>query len=102
MNDLIWVWGFQCVMCAIFAGTIGNAKGRAGAGYFFLGLLFGFLGLIFAAGMPTREGAALEAKRDADEFERTRLVWEQARLERERIAHEKKQARLEKKQAKRG
>ena len=93
MNDLIWVWGFQCVMCAIFAGTIGSAKGRAGTDYFVLGLLFGFLGLIFAAGMPTREGAALETKRDADEKER-------ARLERERIAHARKQARLDKKQAK--
>jgi hypothetical protein len=93
MNTLVWIWIAQAVLCAIFAGITGSAKGRLGGVYFLLGLLFGIFGLVFAAGMPTREGAALEAKRDADEFERTRLVWEQARLERERIAHEKKQAK---------
>jgi hypothetical protein len=90
---IIIVWVAQCLICAVYAGTIGGAKGRSPARYFLHGLLFGVLGLIFTAGMPTREEAALEVKRDSDEEER---FW----LKREKIAHERKQARLDKKQAK--
>ncbi len=42
------------VVCACFARTIAAQKARSSIKWFWAGLIFGWLGLIAAAGMPDR------------------------------------------------
>lgn len=42
------------IACGTYAGIVANAKGWDQGGWFFAGFFFGIIGLIGAAGMPTR------------------------------------------------
>jgi hypothetical protein len=83
VDDIIIVWVAQCLICAIFSAIIGAEKGRSGGGYFFCGLLFGVLGLIFAAGMPATKAIGVIAEQP------TSLQPELSEAEKEQVELEK-------------
>jgi hypothetical protein len=93
MNTLIFIWLVQAVLCAILAGIIGDAKGRAGGVYFLLGLLLGVFGLIFAAGMPTTKAVGVIAEQPTSlQPELSEAEKEKAELEKARVALEQKKS----------
>lgn len=66
---MVYAW----LACAFLSGGIAQAKGRSGFLWLVVGLLFGFFGLIAAAGMPTlREEIELAEWREERREERRR------------------------------
>lgn len=56
MDTSIWiVFAVLWVLCGVASAAIANSKGRDPAGYFFIGFLLGFIGLIIAAAVPRVE-----------------------------------------------
>lgn len=56
------------LICAIGAGAIASSKGRSGFGYFMLGLLIPFIGLLISIGMAPRQGSAGAEQRGPKDF----------------------------------
>ena len=42
-------------ICGVFSSALAEQKGWSGWAFFFTGLFFGILGLIYSAGMPCKE-----------------------------------------------
>lgn len=55
-------------LCGIFASMIAIEKHRSGVGFFFVGFLFGMIGLIYAAGMITRPTTEKESGKHENLF----------------------------------
>lgn len=62
METLFIIW----LLCAITTAVIASSKGRSGFGWFIIGFLGGFFGLIAVCAMPRLEAQASEPRVTTD------------------------------------
>jgi hypothetical protein len=64
---LLWIWlagvTFYSLLCGVGGGMILDSKNRSWAQGFFLGFLFGFIGLIITVGLAPQQGVASRPRR---------------------------------------
>lgn len=59
----------QAIVCGILSATVANSKIRDVGGWFFIGLIFGILGLLAAIGISGLEKIKLESIKDKTDLQ---------------------------------